>query len=81
MHEVGARQARTHLPELLKAAEAGETIVITRHGTPIARLVPALDRRDVDVREVIGRIERARMRRRRMSAEDILAARDEGRRG
>ena len=38
---VGAYQAKTHLPQLLDRVEGGETITITRHGKPIARLIPA----------------------------------------
>ena len=38
---VGSYEARTHLPQLLDRVEHGETIVITRHGKPVARLVPA----------------------------------------
>ena len=37
---VGAYEAKTHLSELLEKVEAGEEIVITKHGTPVARLVP-----------------------------------------
>ena len=37
---VGAYQAKTHLSELLEKVEAGEEIVITKHGTPVAKLVP-----------------------------------------
>lgn len=40
MSEVGAYQAKTHLSELLDRVEAGERITITRHGKPVARLVP-----------------------------------------
>jgi prevent-host-death family protein len=40
MREVGAYEAKTRLPELLKQVERGERIVITRHGHPIAQLVP-----------------------------------------
>ncbi|MBV8801153.1 MAG: type II toxin-antitoxin system Phd/YefM family antitoxin [Alphaproteobacteria bacterium] len=36
----GAEEARKSLPELLDAAENGRTTVITRHGRPIAALVP-----------------------------------------
>jgi len=36
----GAEEARSHLPQLLDAAENGETTVITRHGRPVAALVP-----------------------------------------
>lgn len=38
---VGSYEAKTHLPQLLDRVEHGETIVITRHGKPVARLVPA----------------------------------------
>lgn len=38
---VGSYHAKTHLPQLLDRVEHGETIVITRHGKPVARLVPA----------------------------------------
>ncbi|GHC53526.1 type II toxin-antitoxin system Phd/YefM family antitoxin [Neogemmobacter tilapiae] len=41
MREVGAFEAKTHLSELLAAVEAGEEVLITRRGKPVARLVPA----------------------------------------
>lgn len=37
---IGAHQAKTHLSELLNRVDQGEAITITRHGSPIARLVP-----------------------------------------
>lgn len=36
----GAEQARNRLPELLAAAEKGRSTIITRHGRPIAAVVP-----------------------------------------
>jgi prevent-host-death family protein len=36
----GAFDARTNFRRLLDRVERGETIVITRHGVPIAKLVP-----------------------------------------
>jgi prevent-host-death family protein len=36
----GAEQARNQLPELLDAAEDGRSTIITRHGRPVAALVP-----------------------------------------
>jgi prevent-host-death family protein len=51
---VGAYEAKTHLPQLLDRVEHGETIVITRHGKPVARLVPAADSKaSRDVRQVV----------------------------
>ncbi|MEM6441704.1 MAG: type II toxin-antitoxin system Phd/YefM family antitoxin [Pseudomonadota bacterium] len=40
MREVGAFDAKTHLAALLSDVEAGETIVITRRGKPVAKLGP-----------------------------------------
>jgi prevent-host-death family protein len=40
MVTVGAYEAKTKLPELLKRVERGEHITIARHGTPIAVIVP-----------------------------------------
>jgi prevent-host-death family protein len=40
---VGAYEAKTHLPELLKRVQGGEHITIARHGTPVAVLVPVGD--------------------------------------
>ncbi len=40
---VGAHEAKTNLGRLLDRVEHGEVIVITRHGSPVARLVPFED--------------------------------------
>lgn len=40
MIKVGALEAKNKLSALLDRVELGEVIVITRHGKPIARLVP-----------------------------------------
>jgi prevent-host-death family protein len=39
-NRVGAYEAKTHLAELLEKVEAGEEITITKHGAPVAKLVP-----------------------------------------
>jgi prevent-host-death family protein len=36
----GAEEARNQLPELLDAAEKGQSTLITRRGRPVAALVP-----------------------------------------
>lgn len=41
MRTIGAFEAKTQFGSLIAAAERGEEIVITRHGRPVARLVPA----------------------------------------
>jgi prevent-host-death family protein len=51
---VGAYEAKTHLPQLLDRVASGETITITRHGRPVAKLVPAAaEKAKRDVRQVV----------------------------
>jgi prevent-host-death family protein len=38
--EIGAYEAKTRLPALLERVARGEKFTITKHGRPIARLVP-----------------------------------------
>lgn len=38
---VAANEAKSHFSQLLERVAAGEEFTITRHGTPVARLVPA----------------------------------------
>ncbi len=40
MRTVGSYEAKTHLPRLLAEVAKGETITITKHGVPVAQLVP-----------------------------------------
>ena len=47
MSEVGALEAKTHLPQLLKRVQQGERFVITRHNHPVAELIP-FRRQDAD---------------------------------
>ena len=51
--EVGVHEAKTHLSRLLQRVAAGEEVVITRSGQPVAKLVRA-DRRAA---RVLGRDE------------------------
>jgi len=37
---VGAYDAKAHFSELLARVEGGEEVTITRHGSPVAKLVP-----------------------------------------
>jgi prevent-host-death family protein len=54
MEIVGSFEAKTHLPELLRRVEQGESFVITKHGNPVARLVPAATiKTKPDARQVV----------------------------
>jgi prevent-host-death family protein len=39
--QVNVHQAKSQLSRLLELVEEGETVVIARHGQPVAELVPA----------------------------------------
>jgi prevent-host-death family protein len=38
---VSISEAKIHLPQLIRAVEDGDTVIITRHGHPVASLCPA----------------------------------------
>jgi prevent-host-death family protein len=40
MKQMQAREAKAKFAELLQTAEKGEAVTITRHGTPVAMVVP-----------------------------------------
>lgn len=40
MQTIGAFHAKTHFSSLLDQVENGEQIIITKHGHPVAKLVP-----------------------------------------
>jgi prevent-host-death family protein len=85
--EVGAFEAKNTLGTLLDRVERGEEIVITRHGKPVARLVPNTELPDQDrVRAAFARLrERARQLARENPGqpafdwEEMKKWRDEGR--
>ena len=79
MREIQASEAKVHLPQLLDDVERGETLIITRHGRAIARLVPETNRRRAEIDSAIESIERLRRRTGKISVSELLSARDEGR--
>ena len=56
MDTVGTFEAKTHLTRLLERVVAGEQITITRHGTPVARLVPVMPGGAQEIRETIAKL-------------------------
>jgi prevent-host-death family protein len=81
---VGAYDAKTRLSELLDRVEKGEQIVITRHGKPIARLVPENRHDKAAAHAAVDRLfalgDELRKRGVSLTNEEIRALRDEGRR-
>jgi len=78
---------KDHLSEFVAAAERGEEVVVTRHGKPAVRLLPAeepIEARRQRAREALERMAAARQRMRAegrtVSLDEIIAWKNEGRR-
>lgn len=54
--QIGAYEAKTHLAALLKRVARGERITITKHGRPIALLVPPTGAGELAVSDAIEAI-------------------------
>jgi prevent-host-death family protein len=82
MQEIGAFEAKNTLGALLDRVERGEEIIITRHGKPVARLVP--NSQGIDREQAHAAAERIRARAKSLHLapfdwEALKADRDEGR--
>ena len=80
MAQITAFEARTRFGELLKRVSQGEHVLITRHGKPVARLVPEGAERFDDVRCAVEGLRELQQRiRRRLTERALRSAIDEGR--
>jgi prevent-host-death family protein len=78
MMEIRSSDAKARFSELLDQVEHGETVVITRHGRPIARLVPESDRRQQEIDEALEGIKRLQKETGRITLEELLSSKHEG---
>ena len=76
---IQASEAKTHLPQLLDEVERGETIIITRHGRAIARILPEARRRQQEIDEAIADIKELGKESGKATVEEILSLIREGR--
>lgn len=82
MLEIGAFEAKNTLGSLLDRVEHGEEVIITRHGKPVARLVPNAGGVDRDqAREALNRMRKraADVKSARFNWKSMKADRDAGR--
>lgn len=79
MREVGTYKARTHFSALLDEVALGETIIITRHGRPVARLTASEEANGEASVAAASTLRRLRRRIGWATSADILQMRDEGR--
>ncbi len=83
MKEIGAFEAKNNLGKLLDRVEHGEELIITRHGRPVAKLIPAVQGIDRE-QQTRAAVRRIRTRAESLSPEifdwrKLKAARDHGR--
>lgn len=77
MRTVGIFEAKTHLSNLLDQVENGEQIVITKHGRPIAKLVPIANVNQQLIHDTIQQL-KAFGKHNKLAGLDWKALRDEG---
>ncbi|HEU0082308.1 MAG TPA: type II toxin-antitoxin system Phd/YefM family antitoxin [Bradyrhizobium sp.] len=80
MKHIKSSDAKARFSELLDEVERGETLIITRHGKPIANLQPPDDVRRARARRAMEEVAAARKTAPRVTVEEILQWHDEGRR-
>ncbi len=49
MRTISQRELRNDNAEIMRGVEEGETYVVTRHGVPIARIVPYSEPSDLEI--------------------------------
>ncbi|HEV3262280.1 MAG TPA: type II toxin-antitoxin system prevent-host-death family antitoxin [Gemmataceae bacterium] len=57
MTAIGVYDAKTQLPKLLERVSRGERFLITKHGRPVAQLVPAAAEAAPGVKEIIQQMQ------------------------
>ena len=80
MRQIGAFEAKNRLSELLVAVENGEEVTITKHGRPVAKLVPVNALDQTRVAAAISELRRLRGQLRLGDSETVEDLIDEGRR-
>ncbi|BBK40569.1 antitoxin [Allostella vacuolata] len=57
---ISVTEAKEQLTDLVRRAEAGDEVILTRHGQPAVRLVPVLPRQDpAERRKILEAISKA----------------------
>ena len=79
MVAVGSYEAKTKLPQLLAQVAKGARITITKHGQPVAMLVPIAGVGQKNAADTIGALRRFRRKKRRGGV-SVRAMINEGRR-
>jgi prevent-host-death family protein len=76
MQAISLAHAKAHLSELLNTVEAGEEVVITRHGRPVARVLPAAPAKEMLPLQHLAKLRQQVPGWRRGSAKSLRELRD-----
>lgn len=79
METIGVYEAKTHLARLLERVANGERLTITRHGKPIAQLIPVTADRH-RARQAAARVVERRNHLRKAPLAELIASIREGHR-
>ncbi len=77
---IGAYEAKTRFSELLERVESGESLTITRHGMPVAHLVPVRTQSSAEERRAAIAAIRNLSRKNKLKGVTIKDLKSEGRR-
>lgn len=80
MREIGAFEAKNHLSALLDEAAAGASVVITKRGKPVAKLIPFNKPNGDEIDQIFDEMRSRRAEREPVTTEEIIAWKNEGRR-
>jgi len=79
MQTIQASEAKTHFLRILDDVERGESIIVTRHGKRVARLIPEMGIDRERVQQAIDGMRALRQRIGKVSLEEIISMKNEGR--
>jgi prevent-host-death family protein len=79
MQTIQASEAKTHFLRILDDVEQGKSVIVTRHGKRVARIIPETPLDSARVERAMQAILEIRQRTKPVSLEEIRSARDEGR--
>ncbi len=74
---IGAYEAKTKLPEILRRVEAGESFTITNRGKPVAELIPSRSGEERQIESAIANILKAKKH--VISTEELTELKNQGR--
>ncbi len=80
METIQASEAKTQFLRILSDVEQGQSVVITKRGQPVARIIPEPDAQRERARRAFAGIRALRKLNSPVTVEELLSARDEGRR-